>query len=75
MLGLDAAGKTSKELVFFPLFDVTGRPNSRPTAILYKLKLNQSVTTIPTGPLCNISRRFPPYFDFIILQLVSMLRL
>lgn len=27
--------------------------NTDPTAILYKLKLNQSVTTIPTGALCS----------------------
>lgn len=46
MLGLDAAGKTSMRRRFSPsvttLICVC-------TAILYKLKLNQSVTTIPTG--------------------------
>lgn len=52
MLGLDAAGKTSTlylnvecpaghywKLTMFTMY---------PSAILYKLKLNQSVTTIPT---------------------------
>lgn len=37
MLGLDAAGKTS-----------TWYPNVNLTAILYKLKLGQGVSTIPT---------------------------
>lgn len=55
MLGLDAAGKTS---VYMP-FDPDQRTLQRPfriqanscafsPAILYKLKLNQDVTTIPT---------------------------
>lgn len=46
MLGLDAAGKTSQlgQLVLAYLTDL-----HVPPAILYKLKLNQSVTTIPTG--------------------------
>jgi len=46
MLGLDAAGKTSTH----PRFSC--RPACSDiafAAILYKLKLNQSVTTIPTG--------------------------
>lgn len=43
MLGLDAAGKTSElKQNDVPLSNAF-------TAILYKLKLNQSVTTIPTG--------------------------
>ena len=44
MLGLDAAGKTSESMlpIYDPFLDVL-------LAILYKLKLNQSVTTIPTG--------------------------
>ena len=46
MLGLDAAGKTSMQPNFSP---VLPRSNDALTAILYKLKLNQSVTTIPTG--------------------------
>ncbi|KAG6917428.1 ADP-ribosylation factor, Arf Arf6 [Tephrocybe rancida] len=44
MLGLDAAGKTSESS---PHTDQTSYTDKR-TAILYKLKLNQSVTTIPT---------------------------
>ena len=45
MLGLDAAGKTSELLSLSRrAIRLTG-----PQAILYKLKLNQSVTTIPTG--------------------------
>lgn len=46
MLGLDAAGKTSASLYFLSWL---AHPNNSLTAILYKLKLNQSVTTIPTG--------------------------
>lgn len=46
MLGLDAAGKTSATP--YPSFWLA-RSNFALTAILYKLKLNQSVTTIPTG--------------------------
>ena len=46
MLGLDAAGKTSASL---RLSSWLTSANSTLTAILYKLKLNQSVTTIPTG--------------------------
>ena len=46
MLGLDAAGKTSATPVSRP--ELT-RFNVAFAAILYKLKLNQSVTTIPTG--------------------------
>ena len=46
MLGLDAAGKTST-LAPYALFALL--LNSFLSAILYKLKLNQSVTTIPTG--------------------------
>ncbi|KAJ3994003.1 ARF/SAR [Lentinula boryana] len=46
MLGLDAAGKTSKSYNFCKsAFTLT---SFFLTAILYKLKLNQSVTTIPT---------------------------
>lgn len=50
MLGLDAAGKTSK--MMNPLLS-SCPPNAHVSncytvAILYKLKLNQSVTTIPT---------------------------
>ena len=44
MLGLDAAGKTSTFLFFF----TRKNTNKMWIAILYKLKLNQSVTTIPT---------------------------
>ena len=51
MLGLDAAGKTSK----FPSHDIYSRaPAEAKTdwhwslAILYKLKLNSDITTIPT---------------------------
>ncbi|KAG2146006.1 ADP-ribosylation factor family-domain-containing protein [Suillus bovinus] len=43
MLGLDAAGKTSKLTLLFSC-----RVEHWAAAILYKLKLNQSVTTIPT---------------------------
>jgi hypothetical protein len=46
MLGLDAAGKTSQSM-FFPAHPIV-KASTHP-AILYKLKLNQSVTTIPTG--------------------------
>ena len=46
MLGLDAAGKTSTSAPY-ALFALL--LNSFLSAILYKLKLNQSVTTIPTG--------------------------
>lgn len=48
MLGLDAAGKTSvlKVATLHNTHALTLLTNS--TAILYKLKLNQSVTTIPT---------------------------
>lgn len=41
MLGLDAAGKTSEFLLNIFM-------STRFSAILYKLKLGQSVTTIPT---------------------------
>lgn len=52
MLGLDAAGKTS---MWRPLY-LWSYPLTYSVAILYKLKLNQSVTTIPTGVLsCRIS--------------------
>lgn len=44
MLGLDAAGKTSELILLFAC-----RLEHFAAAILYKLKLNQSVTTIPTG--------------------------
>ena len=50
MLGLDAAGKTSEcppLRVCARAAVLTARVLSQ--AILYKLKLNQSVTTIPTG--------------------------
>lgn len=50
MLGLDAAGKTS---VYHHhsthLGLLTDTASCHHSAILYKLKLNQSVTTIPTG--------------------------
>jgi ADP-ribosylation factor 6 len=50
MLGLDAAGKTSA--LRFLLTTAFISPNSSlfsvSSAILYKLKLNQDVTTIPT---------------------------
>ena len=66
MLGLDAAGKTSKEPLLRPSFSPSSYflddAHGNPTAILYKLKLNQSVTTIPTGALSynspHITRRF-----------------
>jgi ADP-ribosylation factor protein 6 len=59
MLGLDAAGKTSAYLCSALSLVIRRRElllRLRPslyfiTAILYKLKLNQSVTTIPTGEL------------------------
>jgi hypothetical protein len=55
MLGLDAAGKTSKEPLlrysFSLSFCSSDDAHGDSTAILYKLKLNQSVTTIPTGAL------------------------
>ena len=55
MLGLDAAGKTSKPPPMSCI--LTGLiPGS---AILYKLKLNQSVTTIPTGASAALSVLFP----------------
>lgn len=56
MLGLDAAGKTSECRANTNLFSSNV---TIPLAILYKLKLNQSVTTIPTGALVIIlsSRR------------------
>lgn len=44
MLGLDAAGKTSDSMLLYITLFLTVL-----LAILYKLKLNQSVTTIPTG--------------------------
>ena len=51
MLGLDAAGKTSK----FLSYDMQNRAHTEPRtdwhwslAILYKLKLNSDITTIPT---------------------------
>ena len=47
MLGLDAAGKTS-EFALLQSFSYHIE-HYTVTAILYKLKLNQSVTTIPTG--------------------------
>ena len=48
MLGLDAAGKTS----VYPVSWLESTcSNPALAAILYKLKLNQSVTTIPTGAL------------------------
>lgn len=50
MLGLDAAGKTS-EFSFSPSTQSLSLSSLNPllyAAILYKLKLNQSVTTIPT---------------------------
>jgi hypothetical protein len=46
MLGLDAAGKTSQFLRILLLVTLV---MFKLLAILYKLKLNQSVTTIPTG--------------------------
>ena len=46
MLGLDAAGKTSE--LMLPMIYMS-RFLTVLLAILYKLKLNQSVTTIPTG--------------------------
>ena len=51
MLGLDAAGKTSQYTTFILFLDVSMLNGA---AILYKLKLNQSVTTIPTG-LCFVT--------------------
>jgi len=45
MLGLDAAGKTSTEPSLPPAFQAAKTFN---LAILYKLKLNQDITTIPT---------------------------
>lgn len=53
MLGLDAAGKTSEfrsmRLQLDMVLRLTDwRACTISTAILYKLKLNQSVTTIPT---------------------------
>lgn len=53
MLGLDAAGKTSRRGAGRGLLHSKNPPPlTRPlrphAAILYKLKLNQSVTTIPT---------------------------
>lgn len=50
MLGLDAAGKTSEcsESPHICLTIPTNFLLLSPTAILYKLKLGQSVTTIPT---------------------------
>lgn len=53
MLGLDAAGKTS---TLAPCALVAPLLNFFLSAILYKLKLNQSVTTIPTGTRL-------PFFD------------
>jgi ADP-ribosylation factor protein 6 len=51
MLGLDAAGKTSELTLLFAC-----RAEHFAAAILYKLKLNQSVTTIPTGKyLCTVA--------------------
>lgn len=46
MLGLDAAGKTSKSTRL--LGESILITNASSAAILYKLKLGQSVTTIPT---------------------------
>jgi ADP-ribosylation factor protein 6 len=47
MLGLDAAGKTSEWLFVGRVCRLGLKWHHE--AILYKLKLNQSVTTIPTG--------------------------
>lgn len=51
MLGLDAAGKTSECTQLFCRFI---RAEWHHLAILYKLKLNQSVTTIPTGSYLSL---------------------
>lgn len=48
MLGLDAAGKTSNLLCFNNYSPRTNNDAEMAAAILYKLKLNQDVTTIPT---------------------------
>ena len=53
MLGLDAAGKTSTCSPVLPALEFLMLQEKLPltavpTAILYKLKLNQDVTTIPT---------------------------
>ena len=46
MLGLDAAGKTSESTPYVAV--IRRRLTVAVPAILYKLKLNQDVTTIPT---------------------------
>jgi hypothetical protein len=52
MLGLDAAGKTSAFVCDILLRQIAGGHSFfTMIAILYKLKLDQSVTTIPTGSL------------------------
>ena len=51
MLGLDAAGKTSTQFlrgVGILVYERTRLTSGWVIAILYKLKLNQDVTTIPT---------------------------
>jgi ADP-ribosylation factor protein 6 len=48
MLGLDAAGKTSTLSPTSPPILTDKQTDDQMIAILYKLKLNQSVTTIPT---------------------------
>ena len=48
MLGLDAAGKTSEHYHYITYHTVILMMYFLLTAILYKLKLGQSVTTIPT---------------------------
>ena len=66
MLGLDAAGKTSKEPLLRPSFSPSScssdDAHGNSTAILYKLKLNQSVTTIPTGALSYNPAYNPPIY-------------
>lgn len=54
MLGLDAAGKTSACLSFYAFVN-RHFEHCIIIAILYKLKLNQSVTTIPTGVYLSTS--------------------
>jgi hypothetical protein len=59
MLGLDAAGKTSAFVSHILLRRGWADADSVMTAILYKLKLDQSVTTIPTGSLSFVARMGP----------------
>lgn len=66
MLGLDAAGKTSAYTLCVYLS--SRMLNDSGIAILYKLKMNQSVTTIPTGTFSIPCLTFLSY-HYLVLTL------